>query len=55
MRAALAALIVLATVGFVVGTSIERGEGHHESAVSGRAEGAAEAHVREVSHQSDAA
>src|SRR5947209_3321346 len=44
LRAVLLALIVLATAGFVVGTTIERnsGESPHESAATLRAEGRAE-------------
>lgn len=41
MRAWLVGLIVLATVGFVIGTSIERHNTSHESAAHLRAEGAA--------------
>ncbi len=41
MRACLVGLIVLATVGFVIGTSIERHNTKHESAAQLRAEGAA--------------
>src|SRR6266536_4688601 len=41
MRAWLVALIVLATLGFVIGTSIERHSRTHESAAQVRAEGAA--------------
>lgn len=41
MRAWLVGLIVLATVGFVIGTSIERHNSSHESAAQLRAEGAA--------------
>jgi hypothetical protein len=41
MRAWLVALIVLATIGFVIGTSIERHNSTHESAAQVRAEGAA--------------
>jgi hypothetical protein len=41
MRAWLAGFIVLATIGFVIGTSIERHNSTHESAAQLRAEGAA--------------
>jgi hypothetical protein len=41
MRAWLVGLIVLATIGFVIGTSIERHNSSHESAAQLRAEGAA--------------
>jgi hypothetical protein len=41
MRAALVGLIVVATVGFVIGTSIERHNAHHESAAQLKAERAA--------------
>jgi hypothetical protein len=41
MRLWLAGLIVLATIGFVIGTSIERHNSNHESAAQLRAEGAA--------------
>jgi hypothetical protein len=41
MRAWLVGLIVLATIGFVIGTSIERHNNSHESAAQLRAEGAA--------------
>jgi hypothetical protein len=41
MRASLVGLIALATIGFVIGTSIERHNSSHESAAQLRAEGAA--------------
>jgi hypothetical protein len=41
MRAWLVGLIALATIGFVIGTSIERHNSSHESAAQLRAEGAA--------------
>lgn len=43
LRSVLVGLIVLATVGFVIGTSIERSNGHHESAAQLRSEGATSA------------
>jgi hypothetical protein len=51
MRAWLAGLIVLATVGFVIGTSIERHDSHHESAAHVHSESGgedAEAHAAEM-------
>jgi len=53
MRAWLAGLIVLATIGFVIGTSIERHNGTHESAAHLRAEGAA-SHAAEAGGESAA-
>lgn len=41
MRATLVGLMVVATVGFVIGTSIERHNAHHESAAQLKAESAA--------------
>jgi hypothetical protein len=49
MRAALLGLIVVATVGFVIGTSIERHNAHHESAAQLKAERAAAVTATETS------
>src|SRR5258708_5647430 len=39
LRGLLVGLVALATVGFVVGTTIERGNAHHESAAQLKSEG----------------
>lgn len=49
MRATLVGLIVVATVGFVIGTSIERHNAKHESAAQLKAEAAASATGTEMS------
>src|SRR5437773_1654726 len=47
LRAAVVGLIVLATVGFVVGTTIERNskESHAETPAAARSEGSSESHA----------